>query len=76
MRCTRTRVDLFQLALIVGGLVLIVAVASRGLRLGRLPGDVSASRGNFRIYAPLGTSLLISIVLTVLLNAALCGVQR
>jgi Protein of unknown function (DUF2905) len=36
------------------------------LGLGRLPGDISINRGNLRIYAPLGTCLLLSVVLTVL----------
>ena len=38
------------------------------LRLGRLPGDITISRGNFRLYAPLGTCLLLSILLTVVLS--------
>ena len=36
--------------------------------LGRLPGDVSIERGNFRIYAPIATCLIISLVLTIVLN--------
>lgn len=35
--------------------------------LGKLPGDLSIERGNFRIYFPLGTSLLISALATLLL---------
>ncbi len=35
--------------------------------LGKLPGDIRIERGNFRIYFPIGTSILISIVLTLLL---------
>lgn len=37
------------------------------LGLGRLPGDIVVERGNFRFYAPLATSLLISLVLTAIL---------
>ena len=33
--------------------------------LGRLPGDIVIERENFRLYLPLGTSLLISLVLSV-----------
>jgi len=36
------------------------------LGLGRLPGDVLIARRHFRLYIPLGTSLVISVVLTVL----------
>lgn len=46
---------------------LVVSVGER-LGLGRLPGDISLSRGNVRFYAPLGTCLLLSIVLTVVLR--------
>jgi hypothetical protein len=37
------------------------------LGLGRLPGDFVIDRGNFRVYLPLGTSILISLALTLLL---------
>jgi hypothetical protein len=35
--------------------------------IGRLPGDISIERDNFRFYFPLGTSFLISIILTIIL---------
>lgn len=35
---------------------------------GRLPGDLSFRRGNLTIFLPLGASVVLSIVLTVLLN--------
>jgi hypothetical protein len=37
------------------------------LGLGRLPGDIVIERGNFRLYLPLGTSVVISLVLTAIL---------
>ena len=57
--------------LIVFGVVLIVLgvlwplVAKIGL--GRLPGDITIERDNFRLYIPLATSLLISVVLSLVL---------
>ena len=56
-------------ALIVVGAVLIGAgllwlLGSR-LGLGHLPGDIVIERENFRLYLPLGTCLLISVVLSV-----------
>jgi hypothetical protein len=54
----------FGLALIVLGL-LWPLIAKMGL--GRLPGYFAIERGNFRLYIPLATSLLISVVLSVLL---------
>ena len=57
-------------ALIVLGAALIVAgliwLAAGRLGLGHLPGDILIERGNFRLYLPLGTSLLISAVLTLI----------
>jgi Protein of unknown function (DUF2905) len=35
----------------------------------RLPGTISFGKGNVRVFVPLGASILISIVLTILLNA-------
>lgn len=49
------------------GLLLIVADRFPGLRLGRLPGDLSFERGNFKLYAPLGTSIVLSILLSLVL---------
>lgn len=35
--------------------------------LGRLPGDVFYSKGNFKLYFPIVTCLLLSLVLTLIL---------
>jgi hypothetical protein len=57
--------------LIVFGLVLVAMgllwplIAKLGL--GRLPGDIVIERENFRLYLPIGTSLLISAVLSLIL---------
>lgn len=57
--------------LIIFGVVLIAMgllwpwIAKLGL--GRLPGDIVIERENFRLYIPLGTSILISAVLSVIL---------
>ncbi|MEN3202756.1 MAG: DUF2905 domain-containing protein [Atribacterota bacterium] len=40
-------------------------------RLGRLPGDIVYRRGNFVLYFPLMTSLLISLFLTLLFTLVL-----
>ncbi len=37
-------------------------------RLGRLPLDFSYQRENFRFYFPLGTSILISVILSLLIG--------
>ena len=57
---------LFGVVSIVAGLVLLIA--PRVPWLGRLPGDVIVERGRFTHYVPIVTSLVVSIVLTILLN--------
>jgi len=39
--------------------------------LGKLPGDIYVERGNFRFFLPIVTGLLISIVLTIVINLVL-----
>jgi hypothetical protein len=60
-------------ALIVVGIALVVlgvalAFAGRLPWLGRLPGDIVIRRGGFTFYLPLGTCLLLSLVLTFLFS--------
>ena len=55
--------------MIVGGVVVLVGLflafgPKLPFRLGRLPLDFRVQRDNFSFYFPLGTSLLLSIVLT------------
>lgn len=61
--------------IIVGALLALIGVlllvAPKLPWLGRLPGDIQIRRDGFRLYLPLGTSLLISVVLTLLLNLLL-----
>jgi hypothetical protein len=58
--------------LIVVGVVLAVVgavflLAPKLPWLGKLPGDISFRRGNFSFYFPLGTCILISIILTLIM---------
>ncbi len=58
--------------LVVSGLVLValgvvVWLGARVLPLGRLPGDIVVERPGFTFYFPLGTSLLLSAVLSAVL---------
>ena len=50
---------------VLGGILLLVGTVPG---LGRLPGDISIERGNLRIYAPIATCLLLSLLLTIVLN--------
>ena len=57
--------------LIILGIVLVVAgllwpLLAR-LGLGRLPGDIVVEREHFRLYIPIVTSLVVSVVLSLIL---------
>jgi hypothetical protein len=36
--------------------------------IGRLPGDIRIEKNNFRFYFPLATMIVLSLVLTILIN--------
>jgi hypothetical protein len=48
--------------------VLLMALGRAGIRQWRMPGDIAIHRDGFHFYFPLGTSLLISLILTLLLS--------
>lgn len=57
---------------IAAGAILIAVgvfwmVGERFLNLGRLPGDLVVKKGNFTLYFPLTTSLLLSMGISLLL---------
>lgn len=59
-----------RLLIILGALLVVLGVLwpwITKLGLGRLPGDIVVERENFRLYIPIVTSLIISVVLSVIL---------
>ena len=60
--------------LILGGIVLILIgggvylAAKFGIPLGRLPGDIRIEGQNGSFYFPITSSILVSILLTIILN--------
>jgi hypothetical protein len=64
--------DVGRLLIILGALIVVIGLAlTFGPRipfLGRLPGDIAIDRGNIHFYFPIVTSLILSVVLTLLLN--------
>ncbi|PWH14618.1 MAG: DUF2905 domain-containing protein [Anaerolineae bacterium] len=54
----------------------LVLTGKFGLPLGRLPGDIRLEGPNGVFYFPLATSLLVSVVLTVLLNLVLRWLRK
>jgi len=53
---------------VIGGLVLLLGQV---LDLGNLPGDWTYQGENVRVYVPLGTMIVLSVLLTLLLNLVL-----
>ena len=51
---------------VIGGLVWLLGRS--GLPLGRLPGDIRIERENASFYFPITSMIVISIVLTVIVN--------
>jgi hypothetical protein len=69
-------VDAIGRFLIVFGVVVVIAgvvlTFSRHIPfLGRLPGDLLWQKGSLRVYFPVVTSLLLSVIATVILNLVL-----
>ncbi len=60
--------------LMLGGIILFLVgggvylAAKFGLPLGRLPGDIRIEGENGSFYFPIATSILVSVVLTIVLN--------
>jgi hypothetical protein len=64
--------DLGRTLLLLGAFIfvagLVLSFAGRIPGLGSLPGDIAIERENFRLYMPCGTMLVISLLLTLVLN--------
>ena len=67
--------ELGKLLLIVGGVIIIVGLilvfSQHMLFLGKLPGDITIKREGFSFYFPVVTFLILSILLTILVNVIL-----
>lgn len=60
------------LLIAAAGLIILIAPRIPGLdRLGRLPGDIVVERGPVTVFVPLVSSIVISILLTIVLNLIL-----
>jgi len=64
--------DIGRILMVAGGglflLGLLIFLGGRFPGLGHLPGDITIQRENFTLYAPIGTMIVVSVVLTVVLN--------
>jgi len=63
--------DLGRMLIVMGLVIAVVGVvlllAGRVAGVGRLPGDIYVERGNWTLYFPLGTSIVLSLLLTLVL---------
>ena len=64
--------NLGKILLVIGGIIVLAGLAvlvfgKMGL-IGKLPGDILIQKGNFTFYFPLVTFLILSIVLTIVVN--------
>ena len=64
--------ELGRIIMIVGAILLVLGLvlvfSDRIPWLGRLPGDIVVKRQGFTLYIPVVTMILLSVVLTALLN--------
>ncbi|WP_024822312.1 MULTISPECIES: DUF2905 domain-containing protein [Aminobacterium] len=65
--------DIGKIFIFIGIVLVIAGIAfllfsKLNLPLGRLPGDITYTKKNVTIFAPITTMLIISIVLTLVLN--------
>jgi hypothetical protein len=57
------------LLIVLGGILWLLA--GSGIPLGRLPGDLRIERGGVSCFIPLASSIVVSLVLTLLINLVL-----
>jgi DUF2905 family protein len=55
------------IVLVAFGLLILLGPRLPGF-IGRLPGDISWSRGNVHIFLPIGTCILLSLILTLIVS--------
>ncbi len=64
-------IDVGRFLVVAGTIILVLGLffmLSDKLPLGKLPGDLQLGSGRFKVYIPVATSILISIVLTLVIN--------
>ena len=58
--------------LVIAGIVLavigILFIMADKIPLGKLPGDINIGKNNFRVHVPVTTCILLSIVITLIVN--------
>ena len=63
--------DAWRFLIIAGAVIVVLGMlfmVADKIPLGRLPGDLHFGSGKFKIYIPIATSVLLSIIITIILN--------
>ncbi|WP_031516098.1 DUF2905 domain-containing protein [Desulfofalx alkaliphila] len=64
--------SLGKMVLLMGVLLLVIGGLMMGFgkifNFGKLPGDIHMQKGNLTVYFPIGTMIVISLLLTILAN--------
>lgn len=64
-------IEVGRFLVVAGTVILVIGVIfllSDKIPLGRLPGDIQIGSGRVKIFIPIATSILLSIILTLILN--------
>ena len=58
--------------IVIGSIMFLL----ENISVGKLPGDIVIKKGNTRIYIPIGTSIFLSLLGTILLNIIFFLIRR
>lgn len=64
-------IDTGRFLIIAGAVVIVIGVffmVADKIPIGRLPGDLHFGSGRIKIYIPVATSVLLSVIITIILN--------
>jgi hypothetical protein len=64
-------IDVGRFMVLAGTIILVIGLlfmVSDKIPIGRLPGDIQIGSGKFKLYIPIVTSILLSLVITIILN--------
>ncbi len=59
---------LIVIGLVLAAIGLVMVMLPKIPFLGKLPGDIVIRKGNFTLYFPLATSIILSIILTIIFS--------